>query len=76
MNLDLTCLRDVRDLADDIRRHADALMERSSAMPEDRLADVMAVMSDSALAMEGIRDGLDAFLNEHKERRPCASRRN
>ena len=75
MNIDLTCLRDVRDLADDIRLRADALMERSSAMPEDRLADLIAVMSGSALATKSIRDGLDAVRNARKERRPCASRR-
>ena len=72
MNIDLTCLRDVRDLADDIRLRADALMERSSAMPEDRLAELMAVLDPAPHALREVRDDLAALAQdpEEQETRP------
>ena len=67
MNLDLTCLRDVRDLADDIRRLADALMLRSSAMPEQRIAELMAVLDPAPHGLREVRDDLAALAQEPQE---------
>ena len=67
MNLDLACLQSIRTLADDIRRLADALMLRSSAMPEQRIAELMAVLDPAPHALREVRDDLAALAQEPQE---------
>lgn len=64
MNLDLTRLQSIRTLADDIRRLADALMLRSSAMPEQRIAELMAVLDPAPHDLREVRDDLAALAQE------------
>ena len=66
MNLDLTCLQSIRTLADDIRRLADALILRSSAMPEKRTAELMAVLDLATHALPEVRDDLAALAQDPK----------
>ena len=66
MNLDLTCLQSIRTLADDIRTLADALMLRSSAMPEQRIAELMAVLDPAPHDLREVRDDLAALAQDPK----------